>query len=76
MMISFRDDGMTNLPPNLYKRDAYKGKCIHALAEKKLQQTMTLRTVNNKLSYINSVFNYGVKYGYPSIFFVNRFFKQ
>lgn len=64
MMISFRDDGMTNLPPNLYKGDTYKGKCIHALAEKNLPHTMTLRTVNNKLSYINSVFNYGVKHGY------------
>ena len=64
MLLEFRDKGMLRLPPNLYKGKQYSGKSIRLLAEKHHAQTMTTRTVNNKLCHISTAFNYALKHGY------------
>ena len=66
MLLEFRDTGLRQLPPNLYKLDRFTGMSIRTIAEKQHSHTMKPATVNHKLGHICTVFNYAVKHGYLS----------
>ena len=64
MLIQFRDKGMLRLPTNVYHDKQYAHFSLKDLTGQKHAKTMTIRTVNNKLSHICTIFNYAVKHGY------------
>ena len=63
MMIDFRDNGLMQLPPNVYK-PSNEGQNARVLAMRKHNRTMSPNTVNNKLNRLSTVFNFAKNHGY------------
>lgn len=60
---NFRDK-LLRLPPNLYKRNEFRGMTIDRILETEVIHPMSISTVNKHLAWLSSILKYCVREGY------------